>query len=176
MRLHCFRCGSLFDTAFVEKMEQAARKLSLSVRLETLLHGMWLESRCPLEDEPEIKCGPTANGDVTCTPANGKASRPTGVQSGSDKDVSQGMCEKEGRPEKKTTNDGVEESGDIEKSAECADKCKSGGCQKRKPAESGQGEPAVKKPKRESRVPDDAMPFFYYDIHRRKIKGYDIPK
>ena len=185
----------------MEKMQKAAVDLNLSVRMQSLLHGMAVEAACPLEDIKETN---SHNKNVLSTSSNGAKNKGAKeVQGNSAKcDAGNGseakiqteaVTKSEANPQNEAN---IQSEANTDKETktqvtqnECQIKTDAPGesatetqsqstneSKKRKNVESNPSEPKAKKAKRPSRIPDDKMPFFYYDIHRRKIKGWDIPK
>ena len=183
-----FRCGDLFDHSFMEKMQKAAVDLNLSVRMQSLLHGMAVEAACPLEDIKETNSKNKGAKEVQgnsakCDAGNGSEAKiqTEAVTKSEAKPQNEANIQSEANTDKETKTQVTQNECQIktdaqgesatEKQSQSTNESK-----KRKNVESNPSEPKAKKAKRPSRIPDDKMPFFYYDIHRRKIKGWDIPK
>ena len=145
------RCGELYNIEFLQKMKIVSKDLNLSERVQSLLHTMCTEVRCPAQPKFATATNLTTDSGVnkpkdSGSPANGACDEKKDTK----------LSQPSGNATSETVITTEESSGKRKCLAE--------------------DEPSLKRCKVESRVPDDKMPPFYYDVHQRKIKNVDIPK
>ena len=180
-----FRCGEIFETSYLERMFKLATRDKRSERLRSLLSQMISESECAASSSVTDD----AQGAVTDNtpmqgivrndaPTQGAVTDDTPTQGAVTDDAPTQCTVRDDAPDDRPSNGGVNRgvtdtqpsNGGVKRGATDSQPSNGGGA--RGATDGG----AKKRPRGARHCSDNEAPMFYYNVHKRKVKGVDLPK